>query len=94
MANLMAYGWPGNVRELKHAAERFALGMPPLPDQGMAEAPTPDLSTQLRAYEHQLIRIALDRHAYNIATTATELAISEKTLARRMLEYGLARKGP
>ena len=94
MAKLMAYGWPGNVRELKHAAERFTLGMPPLPDEGMAEAPTPDLSVQLGAYEQQLIRIALERHAHDVVATAAELGVSEKTLTRRMLEYGLTRKRP
>jgi two-component system, response regulator AauR len=92
MASLMAYGWPGNVRELKHAAERFTLGMPPLPDQGMALSPTPDLGTQLGAFERELIRIALDRHDHDIGATAAELGVSEKTIARRMSEYGLARK--
>ena len=92
MAKLMAYGWPGNVRELKHAAERFTLGMPPLPDEGMAEAPTPNLSVQLGAYEHQLIRVALERHDFDVVATAAELGVSEKTLTRRMTEYGLTRR--
>jgi DNA-binding NtrC family response regulator len=92
MAALMAYGWPGNVRELKHAAERFVLGMPPLPDDGAAEASTPQLSAQLDAYELQLIRQALDRHNHDLGAAAAELGISEKTLARRRLEFGLRRK--
>ena len=92
MAQLMAYGWPGNVRELKHAAERFVLGMPPLDGEGMVEAQTPDLDGQLRAFEQQLIRIALDRHPFDAEATAAELGISQKTLSRRMHEFGLARK--
>jgi DNA-binding NtrC family response regulator len=92
MASLAAYEWPGNVRELKHAAERFALGMPPLPDMGVAEAPKAELRTQLGAYEREVIRVALDRHAHDTAATAAELGVSEKTLTRRMAEYGLRKR--
>ena len=92
MARLVAYDWPGNVRELKHAADRLALGMPPLAsDLAPAGATPQNLAAMIAAYERELVRLVLQRYPQDLAAAAAELGVSEKTLSRRMQEFGLAR---
>ena len=98
MARLAAHGWPGNVRELKHSAERFVLGLDMLPDDAGAGAdaddsdygdPSRSLFSHLASCERGLIKSALVRHGRRLADVAAELAISEKTLSRRIAAYRL-----
>lgn len=92
-SRLTAYDWPGNVRELKHAAERFVLGLPVLPDEAELGARSPALVSQLGQCEKVLIKTALVRHGSQTRPAAAELGISEKTLQRRMSEYHIEDSG-
>jgi two-component system, NtrC family, C4-dicarboxylate transport response regulator DctD len=88
-ALLAAYDWPGNVRELRHAAERYALGMPPgYGSIGRGGQPG-TLADELALCERRLIQAALERHGRRLRAAAEELGISEKTLSRRISEHGI-----
>jgi two-component system, NtrC family, C4-dicarboxylate transport response regulator DctD len=94
-ARLVAHGWLGNVRELKHAAERFVLSLNVLPGDAVntGEAfevgDATGLESHMARCERELITAALARHGRRLAAAATELAVSEKTLSRRIAAYKL-----
>lgn len=49
--SLLGYSWPGNIRELKAAAERFALGLPPLNLSCDSAQDRPQLKEMMRRIE-------------------------------------------
>ena len=101
-ARLAAYDWPGNVRALRHAAERaviLAVGTAfadddfPLPQRAVA-LPAPaataiEVDMNLERSERRIIERALQKHAWNISTAASELGLTRASLYRRMEKHGL-----
>jgi DNA-binding NtrC family response regulator len=100
-ARLAGYDWPGNVRALRHAAERaviLASGVAfvdddfPLPQRSSPVAATPaatDADMNLERSERRMIERALQKHAWNISTAASELGLTRASLYRRMEKHGL-----
>jgi two-component system response regulator HydG len=101
---LRAHSWPGNVRELRNAVESMVVvsrgkvldveALPPsiLP-AGPAPAPRagapPSLAGMtLREAEELLLRTALEAQGGNRERAAKSLGISERTLYRKIKEYG------
>jgi two-component system C4-dicarboxylate transport response regulator DctD len=93
LSSLLASDWPGNVRELKNAAERFVLGLAPLPaageEQRTAQANT--LAGQVEAFEKSLIEQALARNKGSVKATYEELGLARKTFYDKMARHGLTR---
>jgi two-component system C4-dicarboxylate transport response regulator DctD len=91
LAELAAAAWPGNVRELRAAAERYALGLPPLGRSGMggAAAGGARLPERVAAYEASLIRAALDEHRGNAQAAGEALGVPRRTLSEKIARYGL-----
>jgi two-component system NtrC family response regulator len=102
------YAWPGNVRELENAIERAivldtdgSIGLDDLPDRLRPPAPRvgrlqmelPDDGLSLEEVEKDLIRAALEKHAWNQTRTAAYLDITRSTLIYRMQKFGLDRGG-
>ncbi|MEM6392621.1 MAG: sigma-54 dependent transcriptional regulator, partial [Planctomycetota bacterium] len=100
---LTGYDWPGNVRQLINAVQNMVVvaegdrletrHLPPeirdsagLPDTGSA-APTAGVS--LDQLEKQAIRETLKLTAGNREQAAKMLGIGERTLYRKLKEYGL-----
>ncbi|MAE65916.1 MAG: sigma-54-dependent Fis family transcriptional regulator [Phycisphaeraceae bacterium] len=100
---LMQYDWPGNVRELINVVQSMvviadsdeltARQIPPQiraasgeSDEGRIES-TAGMS--LEQLEKQAIREALRRHGGNREAAARDLGIGERTLYRKLKEYGL-----
>jgi DNA-binding NtrC family response regulator len=97
---LMRRPWQGNVRELRNAIERACLlaegpAIEPslLHDSSAEEEPPvaaapaavmPRLEEFLKAQEREFIRLALQRHDWQIGITADALGISRKSLWERM----------
>jgi two-component system C4-dicarboxylate transport response regulator DctD len=92
-AQLRGHAWPGNVRELRNAAERYALGLPPLlPTEGPAGAiGEATLAAQVEAFERTLLIEALQRHRGAIAAVMHDLGLPRRTLNEKMQRYGLER---
>lgn len=101
-ALLVRYGWPGNVRELRNAVENMVLlargdllTVDDVPESikggdGSAGAGGFDLAGRsLREVETELIRVNLDLMEGNRAKTAQVLGMGERTLYRKIKEYGL-----
>ncbi len=100
---LAAYDWPGNVRELRNAIEHMAvvttdavLGVDDLPDHIVpGEAPAaPEAAPQLvgislEQAERDLLRNTLASVGGNRVEAARILGIGERTLYRKIKEYGL-----
>jgi len=95
---LVAYAWPGNVRELLHVIERATIvatgeviGVEQLPPEvrGAEAASSGDLS--LAGLERSHIVAVLDQLGGNRNKAAAALGISERTLYRKLNEYGLDR---
>jgi two-component system response regulator HydG len=99
---LAQYHWPGNVRELRNAIEHMVvvtrdevLDTDDLPDHllpgELAEAPErPQLvGMSLEEAERQLIANTLDQVEGNRTEAAKILGIGERTLYRKIKEYGL-----
>lgn len=101
---LMEYPWPGNIRELKNAAERYALGLPPVEEEsaGNLLAPTAapgrqpafgdrslSLRERVRAFESELILTTLREHNESVAKASLELQISVNTLYYRIKTLGV-----
>ncbi len=99
---LMAHSWPGNVRELKNTLETMVvtskgplLGLDDLPpgirkEDSPSRNPLQDLAGMtLYEVEREMIRAALARHGGNRAKAAASLGIGERTLYRKIKEYGL-----
>jgi two-component system response regulator HydG len=101
---LMSYGWPGNVRELRNAIENMVvmstgprLGPDTLPDRirpaGGAELSVGGMKNlvgiSIEQAEKELIRNTLDMVKGNREQAAKILGIGERTLYRKIKEYGL-----
>ncbi|NRA96661.1 MAG: sigma-54-dependent Fis family transcriptional regulator [Planctomycetes bacterium] len=109
LAILTAQHWKGNVRELRNVVETMMvlsrgerLGVEDLPGEIEHRPPSPstalvsvdDLATYtLDQWEEELIRLQLDRHEGNRGKVAKALGISERTLYRKLKEYGLTEWG-
>ena len=102
-ALLARYPWPGNVRELRNAVENMVLlargellTVDDVPEsvrggQGVPAAGGYDLTGRsLEEVERELIRSNLELMEGNRAKTAQVLGIGERTLYRKLKEYGLA----
>ncbi|MCA7013208.1 sigma 54-interacting transcriptional regulator [Dickeya dadantii] len=97
---LLMHGWPGNIRELKAAAERWVLGLSPVPiasdgdGQRMEEeTPLTSLKVRLRRIERFLIQEALQRNDHCIDTVVNELGIPKRTLYHRIKLLNVAARG-
>ncbi|MEX1015881.1 MAG: sigma-54 dependent transcriptional regulator [Phycisphaeraceae bacterium] len=103
MMALMQAPWPGNVRQLMNAVQNMLVitegnrieprHLPPDIRMGDGSAPAgllPDPSTlNLEQIEKQTIRNALRINHGNRETAAKMLGIGERTLYRKLKEYGL-----
>jgi len=101
---LAAYDWPGNVRELRNAIEHMAvvtsdpvLGVDDLPDYIVPGEPPPALEAapqlvgiSLEQAERELLRNTLASVGGNRVEAARILGIGERTLYRKIKEYGLS----
>ncbi|MFA6135052.1 MAG: sigma-54 dependent transcriptional regulator [Phycisphaerae bacterium] len=101
---LMAYPWPGNVRQLRNAVENMValasgdkLGVEDLPSEihhrpeEIANAQLGQLAgISLEEAEKELIRNTLKMVEGNREQAATMLGIGERTLYRKIKEYGLS----
>ncbi|MFZ2950512.1 MAG: sigma-54 dependent transcriptional regulator [Desulfuromonadaceae bacterium] len=100
---LQSYGWPGNVRELENVMERAVIltggsaitaGVIPLHGGRGAAQPLPvtvqkPAMVALGEMERYHIEAVLKGNHYNKSRTAEILAISRRTLDRRIAEFGL-----
>jgi two-component system response regulator HydG len=99
---LVQYDWPGNVRELKNAIESMVvrargniLTRNDLPPEIWAPIPAGQDSWQFLAghtaqeVEQNHIRVALQLCQGNRQKAAKSMGISERTLYRKIREYGL-----
>jgi len=100
---LMSYAWPGNVRQLRNVVERMvvlspgaSLGVETLPPEirpASGEAPRGmhDLvGISIEQAERELIRNTLKLTSGNREQAAGILGIGERTLYRKIKEYGLS----
>ncbi len=105
LEKIMNYSWPGNVRELQNCIERaiilcegreIQLQHITIPDKIMEESYI-DLKGKLRdvtiitvsAIERKKIEMAIKESSGNIKEASKILGISEKTLRKKMKEYGI-----
>jgi len=101
-ALLVRYAWPGNVRELRNAVENMVLlargdvlTVDDVPEtikggEGGGGRGSLDLAGRsLREIERELIRVNLELMEGNRAKTAQVLGMGERTLYRKIKEYGL-----
>ena len=99
---LVRYGWPGNVRELRNAVENMVLlargetlGVDDVPETvkgggGPASAGGFELAGRsLDEVERELIRVNLELMEGNRAKTAQVLGMGERTLYRKIKDFGL-----
>jgi len=102
---LQAYDFPGNVRELRNLLQHAVLScrdgtirasdlrlplrvaQAPPDDTG----PGPGSSTSLRDMERAHLRSLLDAHQGHRARVAAALGITERTLYRKLKQYGLGK---
>ena len=102
MLALQAYDWPGNVRQLINTVQQMIVvcdgqRLEPrhLPSEMRPTAGDRGSATQIKAgtsldqLEKQAIREALRIHAGNREAAAKMLGIGERTLYRKLKEYGL-----
>ncbi len=103
MTQLVQYAWPGNVRQLMNATQNMVVvadgdkleprHLPP--EIQTAASPGGDLNIDalgglsLDQIEKQAIRQALRMHSGNREQAAKMLGIGERTLYRKLKEYGL-----
>jgi transcriptional regulator with PAS, ATPase and Fis domain len=99
---LEGFDWRGNVRQLRNVLEsiiimssREVIDVADLPENLRSGTPHPSLSSLVRPgltldeIQRQAIRLALERCGGSRTRAAKELGISERTLYRRIEEYGL-----
>jgi DNA-binding NtrC family response regulator len=100
---LLQYDWPGNVRELQNVVESMvllsqgdALGVDSVPRELQESRPGTALvavdaldGMTLKRVERELIRLNLEKFNGNRARAAKALGISERTLYRKIKEYGV-----
>jgi two-component system C4-dicarboxylate transport response regulator DctD len=91
LAELASADWPGNVRELRAAAERYALGLPPLGRSGIGSVAVNGarLPDRVAAYEASLIRAALEENGGNAQAASEALGVPRRTLSEKIARYGL-----
>jgi two-component system response regulator HydG len=101
---LLQYDWPGNVRELENAVESMVLlstseliGVESIPPELQEVRPGTALvavdsldGMTLKRVERELIRLNLQRFNGNRGRVAKALGISERTLYRKLREYGMS----
>ena len=103
---LMAYGWPGNVRELRNVIESMivldvdgVLDVDDLPDDIQGVGPDSSVATSatddlighsLEEVERHYISEALKISAGNREEAAKMLGIGERTLYRKIKDYGIS----
>ena len=99
---LAAYAWPGNVRELINTLETMIVlaqkpvldvsDIPPeiRPDSGAAAAGSLQPGIRLEEAERLLIEKTLEMSGGNRQQAAVTLGIGERTLYRKIKQYGLA----
>ena len=101
---LMRHGWPGNVRELRNTIENMVLlargsvlSLEDVPEAIRAAAGAPGAGVaggvelagrSLAELERELIRANLDLVDGNRQKAAKLLGIGERTLYRKIKEYG------
>ncbi len=98
---LLAYQWPGNVRELKSVvlfaaavATSEAIAVKDLPPFiKAARLPEAGAALTLQDNEKALIADVLERTNHNIKRSAEILEITRATLYKKMLRYGIRRRG-
>jgi DNA-binding NtrC family response regulator len=105
MRVLQAQPWPGNVRELRNVIESMVVtgsgevlqisDLPPALREGGAEPPPADAGLQLAGrtaaeVEREHIRATLEKVDGNRARAARMMGIGERTLYRKIKEYGLS----
>jgi DNA-binding NtrC family response regulator len=99
---LMGYSWPGNVRQLKNVVENMVVLSPPgelgpesLPPEirPATGAPTGGMNNlvgiSIEQAERELIRNTLKMVSGNREQAAKILGIGERTLYRKIKEYGM-----
>jgi two-component system response regulator HydG len=101
---LIQYDWPGNVRELENVVESMVLlattdnlgasNVPPelqetRPGTALVAVDALDGMT-LKRVERELIRLNLQKYEGNRGRVAKALGISERTLYRKLKEYGMS----
>lgn len=102
---LAQYEWPGNVRELKNVLHRyFSLGVidfldgislkhqedaGPKDEYEQVFIDGLDLRTIIAKLEKKIIVQTLNRQGWHRGKVATLLGIDRKTLAKKMIEYGI-----
>ena len=102
MLRLVAYDWPGNVRELMNVAQKMLvtceagrIDVRDVPDEVRSGGQDDDLSfgslagVGLDKLEKEAIRQTLAMAGGNREQAATILGIGERTLYRKLKEYGL-----
>jgi two-component system response regulator AtoC len=102
LALLRGYDWPGNVRQLRNALEsiivmssRDVIDVPDLPDaiRGARPAPAPAAVVRpgmtMAEIEKEAIAQALQRAGGNRTEASRMLAISVRTLQRKIKHFGL-----
>ncbi|MBN8533181.1 MAG: sigma-54-dependent Fis family transcriptional regulator [Rhizobiales bacterium] len=90
---LLSHDWPGNIRELRNAAERAAMGFPPLGSGPMVSAITISagtLETRMAAHEKRELTHALAEGG-TFEAIAERLGVSRKTLYLKLRTHGLSR---
>lgn len=101
---MQAYDWPGNVRELENIIERLVvfnksgeIGESDLPaslrqemtNLGQVVIRLPEEGLVLEDLERDLIKAALEKHAWNQTHAARYLGLTRNTLIYRMQKYNL-----
>ena len=104
LQELKSFDWPGNVRQLKNVIETMVvlasedtLGKADIPDDLKARSGPSTALLPLEAFdglslskiENYMIRQYLEKFEGNRAKVAAALGISERTLYRKIKEYGL-----
>jgi DNA-binding NtrC family response regulator len=90
---LLSHDWPGNFRELAAAAQRYAIGLPPLPSMEVA-SPANGLRDQMSRIERVLVSRALSLHSGDLKAASKELSLPLETLRYRMRLLGLHSVSP
>jgi transcriptional regulator of acetoin/glycerol metabolism len=98
-AALDAYSWPGNIRQLRNVlraavalCEDCTIGIEDLPAEIASLAlPSPlrsPIASLAQAERNALLR-QLDRHGWNISSTAAQLGVSRNTLYRKLHKHNI-----
>lgn len=88
---LLSHEWPGNFRELAAAAQRCAIGLPPVGAQSVATE-RQGLREQMTEIERILVRRAMSVREGNLKTVSEDLGLPIETLRYRLRLLGLNEK--